>query len=285
MTPNILLFPEWGKILFSLADVGIVYLIYSVRILIDKNKHSSTEPSAESSVCDNLHSRSERSLEYNDIDINNSDESKSCDSGLNFVSISRRGSSSCDDMHSTYGINHSNNGNRNNNNMNKNKIKHNDNASHSYDDKDKNKDSTSRILSHNNIQHNTNIHTHNDIHKNSQPHLIAAWLWALNPLAINICSRGSADSLTNCMVLALLYCLLKRGRKSIYITVISIVISLFFKFFKFFMSFIDGNQIPLLHIIVQYFYQILLSMKISTINQILRISGLLQNIFMNLQEN
>ena len=217
MTPNILLFPEWGKILFSLADVGIVYLIYSVRILIDKNKHSSTEPSAESSVCDNLHSRSERSLEYNDIDINNSDESKSCDSGLNFISISRRGSSSCDDLHSTYGINHSNNGNRNNNNMNmnKNKVKHNDNASHSYDDKDKDKDSTSCILSHNNIQHNTNIHTHNDIHKNSQPHLIAAWLWALNPLAINICSRGSADSLTNCMVLALLYCLLKRGRKGI----------------------------------------------------------------------
>ena len=55
--------------------------------------------------------------------------------------------------------------------------------------------------------------------------------------------------------------------------------------FLYFMSFIDGNQIPLLHIIVQYFYQILLSMRISIIIQILKISGLLQNIFMNLQEN
>ena len=42
-------------------------------------------------------------------------------------------------------------------------------------------------------------------------HVTAAWLWAINPLAINICSRGSADSLTNCLVLTLLYFLLERG--------------------------------------------------------------------------
>ena len=36
-----------------------------------------------------------------------------------------------------------------------------------------------------------------------------AWLWSLNPLAINICTRGSADSLTNCLVLLVLYSLLQ----------------------------------------------------------------------------
>ena len=39
-----------------------------------------------------------------------------------------------------------------------------------------------------------------------------AWFWALNPLAINICTRGSADSITNCMVLALLYLLMQQSK-------------------------------------------------------------------------
>ena len=39
--------------------------------------------------------------------------------------------------------------------------------------------------------------------------LWTAWLWSLNPLAINICTRGSADSLTNCLVLLVLYSLLQ----------------------------------------------------------------------------
>jgi hypothetical protein len=45
----------------------------------------------------------------------------------------------------------------------------------------------------------------------SNPSCMAAWLWALNPLAINICTRGSADSLTNCMVLMLILILLQQG--------------------------------------------------------------------------
>jgi hypothetical protein len=31
MTPNMFFLPEWGKLIFSLADVGIVYLIYAVK--------------------------------------------------------------------------------------------------------------------------------------------------------------------------------------------------------------------------------------------------------------
>ena len=218
MTPNILLFPEWGKLLFSLADVGIVYLIYSVRILIDKNKQFSTE----GYVCDNFNSRSDGSSEYNDYDINCSDESKSGDSGLNLFSISKRGSSSCDDLHSAFSINNVDSGISNNNSRNKikNKDKDNANASHSYDDEN----TIHFTSSQNNTHHNTDMHKNNNNSSNNnipnsiQPHLIAAWLWALNPLAINICSRGSADSLTNCMVLALLYCLLKRGTEIIFIT-------------------------------------------------------------------
>ena len=39
---------------------------------------------------------------------------------------------------------------------------------------------------------------------NSSCDILACWLWALNPLAINICTRGSADSITNILVLIVL---------------------------------------------------------------------------------
>ena len=150
MTPNILLLPEWGKLLFSAADVGIVYLIYAVRTELDKKRPAVRKFYSHTSDSDSM--SSDDNFEVNENDDCNNDS-------IAFRSTVRDASNEVGS--STYGESPN--------------IKSSDSC---------------------NITGNG---------------CTAAWLWAVNPLAINICTRGSADSITNCLVLALLYFLMQQG--------------------------------------------------------------------------
>lgn len=167
MTPNFLLFPEWGKLLFSIADVGIVYLIYAVRLELERRKPKVAQFCAHS-VGSDCHSSDE-------ID----------DDGNSFTTSSIESDSDTNDrndiMHLNINSKNQNLSNHQNQNQNQNR----------------NNRSTSNTSSKSCIRTSCSV----------------AWMWALNPLAINICTRGSADSLTNCLVLALLYYLLQQSKK------------------------------------------------------------------------
>ena len=150
MTPNILFLPEWGKLLFSAADVGIVYLIYAVRTELDKKRP--TVRKFYSHISDSDSMSSDDNYEANDNnDCNNAD--------ITFGSIARK-------------------------------------VSHEV-----------RVSTKGELQ---NINS-KDVRNTTSGGCTMAWLWAVNPLAINICTRGSADSITNFLVLALLYFLMQQG--------------------------------------------------------------------------
>ena len=174
MTPNFLLFPEWGKLLFSIADVGIVYLIYAVRLELEKRKQKAVPFCAHFSDSES---------------VNSSDDND----GYCLLSSSIESDSDTNDRNDNNDRNERNDTMRSNFN--------------------------SKILNQNYYQNQNQNQNQNRKHRrtwNSKRRCVrnscsVAWLWALNPLAINICTRGSADSLTNCLVLALLHYLLQQG--------------------------------------------------------------------------
>ena len=150
MTPNILFLPEWGKLLFSAADVGIVYLIYAVRTELDRKRPTVRKFYSHTSDSDSMSSDDNYEINEND-DCSNAD--------IVFGSIARNVSNEV-------------------------------------------RVSTNRELQNNNSE---------DVRNTNSGGCTMAWLWAVNPLAINICTRGSADSITNFLVLALLYFLMQQG--------------------------------------------------------------------------
>ena len=151
MTPNILLLPEWGKLLFSAADVGIVYLIYAVRTELDKKRPTVRKFYSHTSDSDSMSSD-------DNYEVNENDDCKNTD--IIFGGMARKES-------------------------------HNVGAS---------------------AQREVQNVNNKDIRNITSGGCTVAWLWAVNPLAINICTRGSADSITNLLVLALLYFLMQQGK-------------------------------------------------------------------------
>jgi GPI transamidase subunit PIG-U len=176
MTPNFLLFPEWGKLLFSVADVGIVYLIYAVRLELEKRKPKLAQFCAHSV----------------DSDGNSSDDNdQNC-----FSTSSIESDSDTNDRNDTVHLNINSKSQTQNQN--------------SYQNNFQNQND---IDNRNHNRRTSNTRRNSKSSKSSiRTSCSVAWLWALNPLAINICTRGSADSLTNCLVLALIYYLMQQSK-------------------------------------------------------------------------
>jgi GPI transamidase subunit PIG-U len=177
MTPNFLLFPEWGKLLFSIADVGIVYLIYAVRLELDRRKPKLAQFKAHSmdsdgnSSDDNDQNCFSTSSIESDSDTNDRDDRK----GTMHLNINNKSQNQNQNQSNFQNVNQNQNDNRN----------------------------PKRRTSNTGRSSKSSIRTSCSV----------AWLWALNPLAINICTRGSADSLTNCLVLALIYYLMQQSKR------------------------------------------------------------------------
>lgn len=188
MTPNIFLLPEFGKLLFALADVGVVFLIDAVRRKIDNIKNKNNE-----NTCFDC------GLILQNCSDDNND--KKCSNDTIHYDGDHSVSSNSDTIDNIKNIN----------------IYVNDNDSNTSDVKNSIK-STSKTSSTaakntyvNSDNNNNNISDIKTSIKKDKTSSTAAWLWALNPLAINICTRGSADSLTNCLILMLVLIFLQQG--------------------------------------------------------------------------
>ena len=215
VTPNFFLFPEWGKILFSIADVGIVYLIYAIRNELDV-KWQGIESASRSfhsdadSVCSEDNNDFELTFQHSSGDMGNTAGTGSGGGGGG-------GGFRSSDVTPPNGFSDSSNSNSNSNSK--------------YDATAfSNIKITSTGISSSSSSSNMNMNGNNygvsgsnnininDINNNSSSSSgrgegrTVAWFWALNPLAINICTRGSADAITNCMVLALLYLLMQQSK-------------------------------------------------------------------------
>ena len=217
MTPNFLLFPEWGKLLFSVADVGIVYLIYAIRNELDVKRLGVTN------VTRSFHNDSDSvsSEDNNDIELTfqtSSDIGSTAGTGTGVVL------KSSDVMFPS-------------------SFQDNDRSKQQYDAAASFSTIKSTIIGGSSMSsssgNDSNSNSYSDTTNNSNvgyskveglregvgQGCLVAWFWALNPLAINICTRGSADSITNCMVLALLYQLMQRSK---YPNLIYFIISNYF---------------------------------------------------------
>ena len=202
MTPNFLLFPEWGKLLFSVADVGIVYLIYAIRNELDVKRLGVTN------VTRSFHNDSDSvsSEDNNDIELTfqtSSDIGSTAGTGTGVVL------KSSDVMFPS-------------------SFQDNDRSKQQYDAAASFSTIKSTIIGGSSMSCSSgnDSNSYSDTTNNSNASYskveglregvgqgcLVAWFWALNPLAINICTRGSADSITNCMVLALLYQLMQRSK-------------------------------------------------------------------------
>ena len=206
--------------------MGVVYFIYIVRIKIEKNEGPGSGFSKDGeevkeeiivtvddvTAVNNIYSENNNNNTHTNNNNNGSSSSGSSSSISNShnINLSRSGSFSISRNISNVSISISSNGNECN-------TPHN--TPHT----------APHPITHNTAhatQHNTPHSTthssdtlqslHQSLPHPPSPshtqHLTAAWLWALNPLAINICTRGSVDSVTNCLVLGLLYLLLKKGK-------------------------------------------------------------------------
>ena len=218
VTPNFLLFPEWGKLLFSVADVGIVYLIYAIRNELDVKRQGVTN------VTRSFHNDADSvsSEDNNDIELTfqtSSDIGSTIGTGDGTGTGVVLNSSDSDVMFPS-------------------SFQDNDRSKQQYDATTSFSTIKNIIIggssmsssSGNDSNSNSNSYNHSDTANNSNTGnskgeglregvgvgqgCLVAWFWALNPLAINICTRGSADSITNCMVLALLYQLMQRSKYS-----------------------------------------------------------------------
>lgn len=194
MTPNFLLFPEWGKLLFSVADVGIVYLIYAVRLELEKRKPKVAQ------FCAHLSSLDGNSSDDNDVNCFSTSSIES-DSDTNDRNDRDDRDDRSDTTHLNINLNSKNQNPNNHQNNYQNENQNRNNHDHNYN---------------NNSRNRNNIRMSNSNKSSIRTSCSVAWLWALNPLAINICTRGSADSLTNCLVLALLFYLLQQSKKKIF---------------------------------------------------------------------
>ena len=214
MTPNFLLFPEWGKLLFSVADVGIVYLIYAIRNELDVKRQGVTNVT--------------RSF-HNDADSVSSEDNN--DIELTFQTSSDIGSTVGTGTGTGVVLNSSDV-------MFPSSFQDNDRSKQQYDATASFSTIKNTIIGGSSMSSssgndsNSNSYNYTDTANNSNTGnskgeglrevagvgvgqgCLVAWFWALNPLAINICTRGSADSITNCMVLALLYQLMQRSKYS-----------------------------------------------------------------------
>jgi GPI transamidase subunit PIG-U len=208
VTPNFFLFPEWGKLLFSIADVGIVYLIYAIRNELDVKRQgiesaSRSFHSDADSVC---------SEDNNDIELTFQHSSGDMGSTPGTGGGGGIGGFRSSDVTPPNGFSDSSNNNSSSGNS-----KYDATA---FSNMKITGTVTSSGSSSNMNSNNYGMSGSNDININDNSSRgsgrgegrTVAWFWALNPLAINICTRGSADSITNCMVLALLYLLMQQSK-------------------------------------------------------------------------
>jgi GPI transamidase subunit PIG-U len=213
VTPNFFLFPEWGKLLFSIADVGIVYLIYAIRNELDI-KRQGIESASRS-----FHSDADSVCSEDNNDIELTFQHSSGDMG-NTVGVGVGGFRSSDvtppngfSDSSSNSDNSSSNGNSKYDATAFSNIKVTSTSINSNSSSNMNMNGNNYSVSGSNNINNININDSSSSGGRGEGRTVA-WFWALNPLAINICTRGSADAITNCMVLALLYLLMQQSKQS-----------------------------------------------------------------------